>query len=284
MIIDAHTHAWARWPYPPAVPEAASRGCYQNLIGEMDAAGVQAAAVVSANLDGNADNNDYAAAAAAAYPGRLCQFADVDSRWSKSYHRPGAAARLADVCGRLAPAGVSHYLAAENDGWLRSAEGQYFFAAADRHRVAVSLAARPAWFADICLVAASVPATPIMLNHLALVMLHPDGHAAALDMIRLGAARPNLIVKVSGYYYGASRPWDFPFAAQLEIVRAFYETWGPGRMAWASDYPACTPHISYRQSLEVIRQRADFIDPADLGLVLGVTMGAVLDRSWRPGG
>ena len=289
MIVDAHTHAWARWPYPPAVPEAASRGCYQNLIGEMDAAGVGAAAVLSANLDGpavdgNADNNDYAAAAVAACPGRLCQFADVDSRWSESYHRAGAAARLADACDQLAPVGVSHYLAAENDGWLVSAEGRDFLAAADRRAIAVSLAAPPAWFADVCLAAASVPATPIMLNHLALVMLHPDDRAAALDMIRRGAGQPNLIVKVSGYYYGAGRPWDFPFAARLEIVRAFYETWGPGRMAWASDYPACTPHISYRQSLEVIREHADFIDPADLALVLGGTMGAVIDRSWRPGG
>jgi L-fuconolactonase len=297
VIVDAHTHAWARWPYPPAVPEAASRGRYQNLIGELDAAGVEAAAVVSANLDGPArdgsaddaapgdgaaDNNGYVAAAAAADPGRICQFADVDSRWSKSYHRPGGAARLADACERLAPAGVSHYLAAENDGWLRSAEGGDFLAAAGRRRIPVSLAAPPAWFADICSAAASVPATPILLNHLALVMLHPDGRPAALDMIRRGAAQPNLIVKVSGYYYGAGRPWDYPFPAQLEIVRAFYETWGPGRMAWASDYPACTPHISYRQSLEVIRERADFIAPADLGLVLGATMRAVIDRTWQP--
>jgi hypothetical protein len=53
-------------------------------------------------------------------------------------------------------------------------------------------------------------------------------------------------------------------------------------MAWASDYPACTPHISYRQSLEVVREQAGFIDPADLELVLGGTMRAVIDRAWRP--
>ncbi len=286
MIVDAHTHAWARWPYPPAVPEAASRGCYQNLIGEMDAAGVAAAAVVSANLDGpasdgNADNNDYAAAAAAACPGRLSQFADVDSRWSDSYHRAGAAARLADACDRLAPGRSVALPRGRERRMAPLGRGPGFLAAADRRAIAVSLAAPPAWFADICLAAASVPATPIMLNHLALVMLHPDGRAAALDMIRRGAGHPNLIVKVSGYYYGTGRPWDFPFAAHLEIVRAFYETWGPGRMAWASDYPACTPHISYRQSLEVIREHAEFIDPADLALVLGGTMAAVIDRARR---
>jgi L-fuconolactonase len=289
VIVDAHTHAWDRWPYPPTGPEAASRGRYQNLIGELDAAGVGAAVLVSANVDGpagegNAGNNEYAAAAAAACPGRLYQFADVDSRWSETYHRAGAAARLAAACDQYGPAGVSHYLAADNDGWLRSADGRSFLAAAGVREIAVSLAAPPAWFDDVCLAAASVPATPVLLNHLALVMLHPGGRPAGLDMIRRGAGQPNLIVKVSGYYYGAARPWDFPFPAQLEIVRAFYETWGPARMAWASDYPACSPHISYRQSLEVIREHADFIAPADLGLVLGGTMAAILDRSWHPAG
>lgn len=287
MIVDAHTHAWASWPYPPAGPEAASRGRYQNLIGELDAAGVAAAVLVSANLDapagdGNAGNNEYVAEAVAACPGRLHQFADVDSRWSQTYHRSGSAARLADAYSRLAPAGISHYLGAENDGWLRSAEGQGFLAAADRRATPVSLAAPPAWFADVCLAAASVPATPILLNHLALVMLDVGGRAAALDLIRRGTGQLNLIVKVSGYYYGSDRPWDFPFADRLELVRAFYETWGPARMVWASDYPACTPHISYRQSLELIREHAGFIDPADLALVLGGTMTAILDRTWRP--
>ncbi len=47
-------------------------------------------------------------------------------------------------------------------------------------------------------------------------------------------------------------------------------------MVWGSDYPACTPHISYRQSLEVLREHAGFIAPADLPLVLGGTMSALL--------
>ena len=51
-------------------------------------------------------------------------------------------------------------------------------------------------------------------------------------------------------------------------------------MAWASDFPASAPHITYRQSLEVVREHAGFIDPVDLPSVLGGTMGAVLDGTW----
>jgi predicted TIM-barrel fold metal-dependent hydrolase len=257
----------------------------------MDAAGVDAAVVVSAALSGDLDNNEYVAGAVALCPGRLYQLVDVDSRWSPSYHQAGAADRLAAVCDRLdersglvagrsdrpSPAGVSHYLAASNDGWLPSDEGRAFFAVASRRGLIVGLAAAPTWFADIRSVAASFPATPVLLNHLALVMLHPDGVAAALDIVRKGAGQPNLIVKVSGYYYdGSGPPSSYPFADRLEIVRAFYETWGPHRMVWASDYPASAPHITYRQSLDVIREHAAFIAPPDLPLVLGGTMQALL--------
>jgi L-fuconolactonase len=252
----------------------------------MDAAGVDAAVVVSATLPGNLDNNEYVASAVAACPGRLYQLADVDSRWSPAYHRTGAAGRLAEVCDRLSsaglsPAGVSHYLAAGNDGWLLSDEGGAFFGAAAQRGLIVSLAAAPDWFADIREVAASVPATPVLLNHLALVMQYEGGVSAGLDVVRQGA-RPgadNLIVKVSGYYYGTARPLDYPFTDRLEIVRAFYETWGPRRMVWASDFPNSAPHITYGQSLEVLREHAGFIDPVDLPLVLGGTLRAIIDHT-----
>ncbi len=74
MILDAHTHSWSQ---------------PRDLIREMDAAGVDAAAVVSAALPDNADNNEYVAAAVVASPGRLYQFADTDSRWSETTTAPG---------------------------------------------------------------------------------------------------------------------------------------------------------------------------------------------------
>ncbi len=281
MIVDAHVHAWPRWPYAPPGPGPGPPGSYQSLLHEMDAASVDAALIVSAALPGNTGNNEYVAGAVAACPGRLYQLADVDSRWSSTYHQAGAADRLAEVCGRLSPAGVSHYLAGDNDGWLRSDEGRGFLAAADRRDLIMGLAAPPGWFPDILHAAASVPRMPVLLNHLALVMLHPDGAAAGLDLVRQGAGQHNLIAKVSGYYYGSSRPPGYPFAGRLAIVRAFYDTWGPGRMVWASDFPASAPHMTYRQSLEILREHAGFIDPADMPLILGGTMGAILDGSWR---
>ena len=87
---------------------------------------------------------------------------------------------------------------------------------------------------------------------------------------------PNLLVKVSGYYYGSDRPWDYPYTERLRIVRAFHETWGPRRMVWASDHPSLLAHLSYRQSLEVLREHAGFLTADDLALILGENLAALL--------
>ncbi len=82
MILDAHCHTWARWPYQPAVPDPDSRGAAANLVWEMDRAGVERAVIICAAIGENADNNDYAAAQAGRFDGRLVPFADIDSRWA----------------------------------------------------------------------------------------------------------------------------------------------------------------------------------------------------------
>src|SRR5262249_50848219 len=154
---------------------------------EMGAAGVDAAVIVSAGINGNPDNNDYVAAAVAAHPGRLHQLVDFDSRWTETYHTPGSAGRLEALVDRHTPLGISHYLGPDNDGWLDSDEARAVVAAAEARGLVIGLAAGPSWFDDICVIAQTTPSVPILLNHLALVMQHPDGTAAGLDAVKRGA-------------------------------------------------------------------------------------------------
>jgi predicted TIM-barrel fold metal-dependent hydrolase len=247
----------------------------------MDASGVAAAVVVSACLDVNLDNNEYGQRAVAAAPSRLRQIVDVDSRWAPTYHVPGAADRLRELCDRLAPIGASHYLARDNDGWLLSLEAAGLFAELARRGLFVSLAAPPGWFDDIVAIAATVPELPIMLNHLALTMLDPSPLECAQRMVHVGASVPNVMIKASGYYYGDNGSGKYPYRDRLSILQTFYETWGPSRVVWASDYPAASPHMTYRQSLDVLRDHASFIARADFPEVLGGTMAKVLGISSR---
>jgi L-fuconolactonase len=283
MIIDSHTHIWPRWPYQPPVPDPGSRGSFENLLFEMDNSGVDQAVLINARIQLSDDNNDYGAQAVAAFPDRFFHVVDVDSRWGADYHRPGAADRLRLLVDRYHPDGLSHYLGPENDGWLASPEAKAFFAVAAEHRLVVSLAAPPFWLADLRQLARAFPETAFMVNHLGVPLMQPGDGRAALGLELDHEDLPNLLVKVSGYYYGHPRPWDYPYPGPMEIVRAFYEHWGPKRMVWASDFPSVLRHMSYRQSLEVLREHAPFIAPADLDAILGGTLQSFLpQRSASP--
>ena len=50
MIVDSHCHAWRTWPYQPPVPDPEGRGTVEQLLFEMDGAGVDRAAVVCARI------------------------------------------------------------------------------------------------------------------------------------------------------------------------------------------------------------------------------------------
>jgi predicted TIM-barrel fold metal-dependent hydrolase len=281
MIVDAHTHIWPRWPYEPEVPDSASRGSAENLLFEMDTAGVDVALVVNARIPRAEDNNDYGAGMSAKHPTRLLQVADIDSRFGPDYHRPGATCRLAELVARLHPAGISHYLAPENDGWLRHADGVDFFATAMREGLVVTLAAPPVWMDDIRALARRFPELPILINHLGVVGLHPGGVEEALAIVADDSDIPNLYVKVSGFYYGHERPWDYPYLDRLPIVETFARRWGPARMVWASDWPSLLPHHSYRQALHLLREHAPFLSDAELAAIQGDTLAGILRSRGR---
>jgi predicted TIM-barrel fold metal-dependent hydrolase len=276
VIIDAHTHVWPRWPYRPDVPDSDTRGRAENLLLEMDRAGVDVAFVVNARIDNAHDNNDYGFEVATEHPTRLLQVADIDSRFGPDYHRSGAADRLRAVIDRYRPVGVSHYLEPVNDGWFRSDEGAEFLRVAEASRLIVTLAAPPAWYDDLRYVARAHPDLTIIVNHLAVVTLYPDGVQAALDLVLDEQDVPNLLVKVSGYYYGHDRPWDYPYLDRLPIVKAFYESWGPDRMVWASDWPSLLPHHSYTQAVRLLGDHADFLSVDDRARIQGGTLEALL--------
>jgi len=282
MIIDSHSHAWPRWPYQPPVPDD-GRGAVEQLLWEMDQNQVDRAVIVCARIDRNADNNEYVAEAVERHPARLVQFADVDCRWSAEYHTAGAADRLRALADRIPVAGVTHYVAAENDGWFRTAEGIAFFGAAAERNLVMSLAASPAWQEDIQLLARRFPNLPILCHHLAGIGGWKGGRPDGLRRVLAGTSLPNLMVKVSGFYYGSERPCEYPHSEALWIVRALYEALGPHRLCWGSDYPVVRRALTYRQAIEAFRTHCAFVAPADSEAILGGTLDAVL-RARSPNG
>jgi predicted TIM-barrel fold metal-dependent hydrolase len=267
MIIDAHCHAWARWPYAPPVPDP-TRGSAANLMWHMDATGVDRAVVICAAIG---DNRDNAADVAAMADPRLIVFPDFDCRWHATHHRPGAPARLDALLARFPAArGVTHYLEESADaGWLVSEEGLACLRRLQAAGLILSLACGPAQLPVVARAAAAVPRLPILLHHLARVRA---GDPAALGLATVAAATPNLVLKLSGFGYAVEEGWDFPLPEAQAVARALADAFGATRLVWGSDWPVSTRFMTHRQTLEVVRRHGPTFTPEQRDAVLGGTM------------
>lgn len=276
-IIDGHTHSWPRWPYPPAVPDPATRGSAEQLLFEMDWSGVNHALVIAACIGDNDDNNEYVARVARNSGGRLLHAVDADSRWSPHYHRAGADHRLRTLIETHRPAAVSHYLAKDNDGWLRTREADRFFDAIAEAGLPMSIAAPAGWHEDLRAIVRDHPTIPVVVQHLANVYTWPGGVDEALRLVLPGAAVPNLHVKVSSISSGAIAPWEYPHRERLHVIRAFHDEWGTDRLVWASDSPVSRHKgLSYQQTLELVRMHCTFFTDDELAAVLGRNLARIL--------
>jgi len=277
-IIDSHCHAWARWPYSPPVPDPEHRGRVEQLLHEMDKHGVDEAVVICAQIEHNPNNNAYVAEQVARHPGRLYQFADVDSIWSPTYHQPGAADRLRQAAARWPIAGFTHYLAREEDGsWLYEEAGLAFLGAAADLGLIASIACHPHQQPAIRKAAEQFPSLPILCHHLG--MAKADQAEDGLDEVLASAEVPNIYIKLSGFAYAARVDWDFPYCDTHPLVQAEYERFGARRMCWGSDYPVVRFFMTYRQALEAFRTHCTFVPDEEQEWILGGTLARLLARA-----
>ncbi|MEQ6897788.1 amidohydrolase family protein [Microbacterium sp. KR10-403] len=276
MIVDTHCHAWRRWPYDTSVPDPGTRGSVESLLYEMDRAGVDHAAIVCARIGGGAggdgfandDNNEYVIDAVFRHPDRLTAWLDVDCAWSPEYHRPGSAGRLREALQRSGARGFTHYVAPDNDGWMRSDEGAEFFDVAAELGAIASLALTPAWFDDLSAMASARPSLPILLHHMAIPSRDEGREHEIGSLLRL-ARHPSVGVKISGFNYNATRWWEYPYPESVALFRRIFDAFGPDRLYWGSDFPASRDQLTYRQSIEVVRTHAAFLGENDLAAILG---------------
>jgi predicted TIM-barrel fold metal-dependent hydrolase len=279
-ILDCHCHAWERWPYLPPVPDEDTRGSVELLLYEMECNGVEQTAIVCAAIDHNADNVEYVSRARARARGelgdRLHVVADLDCTWHDTYHTAGAPERLRTLADDHELVGFTHYLGERNDGWLRSEEADAVFALAAQRRLIVSLGAPPQWQADLRPLAARHPSVPVLCHALGVFSAAQGLDSPGLAEVLASAAVPNILLKVSGLHYVSARAWDFPWPDAVAGLERLHDAYGPHRLCWGSDFPACTRYTTFRQTLEVVRSHCPFLGPVDLRLILGENLRGLL--------
>ncbi len=275
MIVDAHCHVWGRWPYDPPVPDPDSRARVEQLLWHMDQNGVDHAVVIAAAIGDNPRNASDAFAAAAAHPGKLTVFPDLECRWSADYQTPGAAARLQAAWDRWGMKGITTYLGEEEDGsWLLDPEGEAFFALAERLGLIASLSLMPHQLPACAELARRHPGLPVLLHHHGFFGPRSGTTAADRNLAQAVAAQPNVYVKLSGLGNVAGPAEDYPYHG-LDWLKRMMADLFPGRMVWGSDFPVSTRHMTYRQTLEVLRRHGS-LPEAELRRTLGPVMAGLL--------
>ena len=278
LITDAQVHIWRA--SSPERPWRAGEKSHreqpleaEELLREMDAAGVQRAVLVPPFLDG--DRNDLVLEAAREYPQRFAAMGRLDledpssreqiSSWRAqagmlgfrySFHRPAIAALLAE--GKV--------------DWL--------WRECEKAHVPVMVHVEHAVLHHVDRVAERFPALRLILCHMSLPLRKKDNEAfSGLAHLLALARHTNVAVKVSALPCYTTD--EYPYRSIHPYVRRVYDSFGPRRMFWGSDLSRLPKSATYRQAITMFTEEMPWLSRDDLEWIMGRGLSEWLD--WPPG-
>ena len=274
-VIDAQVHVWgaetAERPWAPGGAERARRHgaglpsfSADELLAEMDAAGVDGAVLVPPSFEG--EHNDLVLDAAARHPSRFAAMGRVP------LDRPDDATRIVRTW-REHPGAIGfrctfsagfNSMKKVSTSWLEDGTADWFWPVAAEYGTPVMLNC-PKQFAAVRRVAASNPDLRIVIDHLGLGSAREEQVPAVIDDLLTLADQPNIAVKASALPCYTSEPYPYgSLQAQVErVVGAF----GATRVFWGSDLTRlpCT----YETLVRLFKEELPFLSADDRRLVLG---------------
>ena len=272
MIVDAHVHVWAqdpaRYPWQPLlshVPVPTYPAPVEDLLAEMDAAGVDRAVLVQPSVYGW--DNSYLCDCLARWPDRFAGIGLVDPRGR-------------DPAGDLARwrergcQGVRLNLIRQGDpAWLAEAGCDAFWRAVEALGQAVSFHMDLEQAGTVAALARRHPAVPFLVDYLG-PSVHRGGDPGPwLDRL---AGEANVGFKLLSAGEDSRQPYPFPdlMPFYAEVFRRF----GPHRMVFGSDFPGVRFACRYAEAM-AWPARLPFLSEADRRTILKETPA----RYWRFG-
>lgn len=263
IIVDSHVHVSPVWFEP-----------VESLLFQMDQNGVNHAVLLQ--IYGQF-NNEYLFDCQRRFPNRFLRVVvgiDTD--------RPDAIQTLEDLAQRGA-GGVRLRASA------RSPKGDPFaiWRAAERLGLPVSCGGMRAEFIadEFAELVQAVPELPIILEHLGASgggrdMMQPDLHQKVFELARF----PNVYIRIHGLGEFCRRampvlepfPFEEPIPPLLEMA---YESFGPQKMMWGSDYPPVSNREGYRNALRLTMDRFSSKREEESELIFGRVALSVFRRT-----
>jgi L-fuconolactonase len=269
QIIDSQVHVWpADRPDRPLDRRGLDRSPYgyEDLIADMDRAGVDRAILVPPSFD--ADRNDYAIEAVEKHPDR---FAIMGRVALKGGGGRGLLKGWKKQPGMLGVRLTFHRN--EDRPWLTDGTADWFWGEAEENDVPVMVHA-PERLPEIGTIAARHPGLRIIVDHMGFARETMDdaAPAGAERMIALATHR-NVYVKVSALPCFSSAP--YPFDNLRASVGKVIDAFGPQRAFWGSDITRVPSTCSYRQVVTHFTEELG-LSAGDLEWIMGRSLANCL--------
>jgi len=264
LIVDSQIHIWAAstperpWParHAPHRPVPFSK---DDLLREMDAAGVDAAIIVPPGWEG--DRNDLGLEAARLHPRRFAVMGRLDPDASSSH---GVLRDWRMQQGMLGLRFTFH--TPQMVPLLTEGRLDWLWAEAEQAGVPIMVLMPHALVHHIDAVAARHPRLKLMMDHLSIAKgLKDDAAFADIDKLLALASRPNIAVKATGLPYYSTQP--YPYRNIHGHFRRVYDAFGPRRVFWGTDFTKLS--CSYRQAVTLFTEDIPWLTTDDKEWIMG---------------
>jgi predicted TIM-barrel fold metal-dependent hydrolase len=275
-IVDAQVHIWAGDWVSPSSGAPLSTGAHRStpllpdeLLAQMDEAGVDRAVLVPPTWDGN--RNGLSLQAAQTNPARLAVMGRLPLA--------APASRAALPGWRQTPQMLGlryNFTQAADRAALTDGTADWLWPAAERHQVPLMLLV-PHDLAAIGAIAGRHPGLPIVIDHVAIPGLAKgDAAFAHLPELLALARHANIGVKLSGLPSAATDA--YPYRSIHEPLRRVFDAFGPQRVFWATDLTRlpCT----YGEAVTMFTDEIPWLSHDDKEWVMGRAILAWL--RWSP--
>jgi predicted TIM-barrel fold metal-dependent hydrolase len=265
MIVDSVVHIWAAnsadrpWKQNAQPQRAIPLGA-EELLTEMNAAGVDRVVLVPPSWEG--ERNDVALAAAQANPDRFAVMGRLDPLDSTSPSRLSDLLREPGMLGLRLTAQMSP----EMQSILAAGRLEWLWPELERLGAPVFLSVPHAMASLVSDIASRFPSLRIALDHIGLPYGTFDEEALSnLDRVLTLSRYSNVAVKLSALPCYTRHP--YPYLNLHPHLRRVHHAFGSQRMFWGSDLSRSP--ISYRENVAMVADEIKWLSNTDKEWILG---------------
>jgi predicted TIM-barrel fold metal-dependent hydrolase len=258
LIVDAQVHIWGAntperpWPARLEAHRDVPIG-KDELLREMDAAGVDGVIIVPPSWEG--DRNDLALAAARAHPDRFAVMGRLDTEAAGAREGVETWRNQTGMLGLRFTFHAPMLLPPLTEGRM-----DWVWKEAERHGIPIMMLVPHSLTHLVDHIAERHPGLKLVMDHLALTRNTKD-----LDKLLALAKRANVAVKASALPCFTNDV--YPYRHLHPYLRRVYDAFGPRRMFWGTDFSRlpCT----YREGITMFTEEMPWLSAEDKTWIMG---------------